>query len=138
MLLTSKFNDTKWIWIKIPKTGTRSYSKLFFPDEVDKISYENGTHLHRHFAFTYLYDHHQKQYPGFTVVRHPVSRFISALKHLANVNSECTEDSCINHPGNIPWNDINVMVEFFYENFERNCIPKNNKTNKTRFSYYVR
>lgn len=129
MLLTSKLNGKKWIWAKIPKTGTRAYSKLFFPEGTDEFFREDGNrYFHLHFAFTYLYNHHQQQHPGFTVVRHPVTRFISALKHLADLNSECIEDKCINHPGNIPWNNIDEMVEFLYDSFERNCIPKNNKS----------
>lgn len=133
MIISSKINESKWIWIKIPKTGSRAYSKLLVPKGEDEFI-QNGKRLfHFHFTFSHLYIHHQKKYTGFTVVRHPVTRFISALNHLADLNFQCVIPNCINHPGKLPLNSIDNLVEFIYDNFHKNCVPKNNKSFKEIF-----
>ncbi len=115
MIISSKITDEKWIWVKIPKTGTRAYSQLFYPDKESQ--------LHFHHTFHELYIQNQKKYSGFTVVRHPVTRFISALRHLENIN----------HLGNLPCDNIESLVNFLYDNFDENCLPKNNKTLQSIF-----
>lgn len=126
MIISSKINESKWIWIKIPKTGSRAYSKLLVPDGEDELIQNENRLFHFHFTFSHLYTHHQKKYTGFTVVRHPVTRFISALNHLADLNFQCVTPNCINHPGKLPLNSIDSLVEFVYDNFHKNCLPKNN------------
>lgn len=109
MIISSKLNDDRWIWVKVPKTGTRAYSQLFYPKEKSE--------LHFHFTFHELYEHHQRKHPGFTVVRHPTTRFISALKHMASLNL-----------GGVPYDNMKHLVEFIYDHFDKNCVPKQNKT----------
>lgn len=104
MIISSKIRPDKWIWIKIPKTGTRAYADLFHP----------GHLTHFHTPFHELYSKHQYQYSGVTVVRHPVSRFISALKHLASLGML----------GDMPVDCIENIVNFMYDNFERRGIPR--------------
>ena len=128
MIISSKINDSKWIWVKIPKTGTRAYSKLLVPHGGDEIIQDGDRFFHFHKTFNEIYVQHQKQYSGFTVVRHPITRFISALNHLADLNSQCTEIDCVNHPGKMPWDTIDNMANFLVENFHKNCHPKNDKS----------
>jgi hypothetical protein len=111
MIISSKITNERWIWVKIPKTGTRAYSQLFNPHPESE--------LHFHYTFHSLYNHHKRQYSGFTVTRHPRTRFISALKHLVSLY----QDKC-----GVPYNNMKHLVEFFYDNFDRNCVPKQNKT----------
>lgn len=115
MIISSKINNQKWIWVKVPKTGTRAYSKLFYPHDEPK--------LHFHFTFHELYLQHQKQYMGFTVVRNPLTRFISALKHLAELDTF----------GKLPSDTIENLTNFLYDNFHQNCIPKNDTPLTTIF-----
>lgn len=132
MLVTSKIHNEKFIWIKVPKTGTRAYTKVFHPDG-EKLFIGEQEFYHVHKPFSLLYHHHQKKYNGFTVVRNPRTRFISALKHLAEMNYECKEENCVNHPGNLPLHDLDKLITFLYDNFEKNCLPKNNKSFKQIF-----
>jgi hypothetical protein len=132
MLIQSKKYDEKFIWIKVPKTGTRAYSQLFHPNG-DEFFVGNKKLYHIHKPFSVLYTQHEKKYSGFTVLRDPRTRFISALKHLADLNQQCDTNNCINHPGKMPLNNMDDLVNFLYDNFERNCIPKNNKDFKEIF-----
>jgi hypothetical protein len=116
MIISSKITNEKWIWVKIPKTGTRAYSQLFYPD--------NESQLHFHYTFHELHIHHQKKYPGFTVTRHPRTRFVSALKHLSQLNLL----------GKMPCDTIENLVDFLFNNFHENCIPKNSITLQNIFS----
>ena len=111
MIISSKITNERWIWVKIPKTGTRAYSQLFNP--------HLESELHFHYTFHSLYDHHQRQYPGFTVIRHPRTRFISALKHLSQLDLL----------GNTPSDTIQNLADFLITNFDKNCVPKNTLEN---------
>ena len=125
MIISSKINGSKFIWVKIPKTGTRAYAKILVSN--NEIQTENEDYsLHFHLTFQQLYVNYRKKYSGFTVVRHPVTRFVSALNHIADVNSQCTSSNCNNHPGKLPLDSINTLVEFVYDNFHKNCVPRNN------------
>lgn len=132
MIISSKINDSKLIWVKIPKTGTRAYSKILVSRNGENIESKDYS-LHFHVTFEQLYTHHNKNYSGFTIVRHPVTRFISALNHLADINSECSTLDCINHPGKLPLDNIDRLVEFIYDNFHTNCVPRNNLSFKQIF-----
>lgn len=116
MIVSSKITSEKWIWVKIPKTGTRAYLKLFHPEQ-DFL-------LHYHYTFHSLYNHHKRQYPDFTVTRHPRTRFISALKHLSQLNLL----------GDMPSDTIENLVDFLFNAFDENCTPKNNRTLENIFS----
>jgi len=111
MIISSKITNEKWIWVKVPKTGTRAYLKMFYP--------ELDSSLHFHFTFHTLYDHHQRKHPGFTVIRHPRTRFISALKHLSQLDLL----------GNMPSDTIENLTDFLFTNFDKNCVPKHTLEN---------
>ena len=119
MIISSKTTNKRWIWVKIPKTGTRAYSQLFNPHPESE--------LHFHYTFHSLYDHHQQQYSGFTVTRHPRTRFVSALHHLSQLNLL----------GDMPSDTIENLVDFLFNNFDKNCTPKNNKSLTNIFSVDV-
>lgn len=82
MIITSVKNSSKYFWVKIPRTATTSYERLFFPDLTSEDVVE-----HLHIPFYNKQNHiicpaPQKFVHGFSVVRHPVQRFISLIRHL--------------------------------------------------------
>lgn len=136
MLVSSSVNNNKWIWVKVPKTGTRAYSLLFHAQGEDEFYKDGFRFFHLHQSFHNLYIHHGKRYSGFTVVRHPKTRFISALKHLADLHVSHPQ-----HTTNLPFASIDSLVYFLFNNFDKNCIPKDNRTIEEIFglhfsSYY--
>jgi len=136
MIVTSKIDEQKWIWVKVPKTGTRAYFELFqLPKNKVKIKYgypvvgatpsvaaaledDENRFLHTHYTFQVLYTLHGRKHPGFTVVRHPFNRFISALNHLIDTGTA----------GKMPYDTIENLTDFLLNNFDKNCMPKNDKS----------
>ena len=68
MLVESKINDKKWLWVNIQKTATTSTLKTFFPEkEYNQQSHQIYVDLVR------MYGYHDT----FTMVRNPIDRFLS-------------------------------------------------------------
>lgn len=84
MLVESKIDKSKWLWINIPKTASTLVRNAIF---------NNANEMEGQVHFTYLenVEIHGK-HTGFTVVRDPMTRFISGLNH---VFSECTCGKCL-------------------------------------------
>ena len=80
MLIKSLRDNKEWLWINIPKTATTVLLKTFFPNR----KYNEQQHrTYRDCVREYgVHDY------SFTVVRHPVTRFMSALNHIFSV-CEC-------------------------------------------------
>lgn len=76
MLVESQIDNSKWLWINIPKTAsTLVRNSIFEPDHPED----------RQDHYTYIENVEMYgKYIGFTVVRDPVSRFISGLNHVFN------------------------------------------------------
>ena len=81
MLVESKINGKKWLWVNIPKTATTSTLKTFFPEkEYNQQSHQIYVDLVR------MYGYHDT----FTMVRNPIDRFLSGINHLFSV-CECKQ-----------------------------------------------
>jgi hypothetical protein len=151
MIVTSLLSDKKYFWVKVPRTGTHSYKRLFFPElhENDDI-----TVFHEHASFKNFSDSLCGKKPrvehGVSVVRNPYDRFISSLKYLKmkqheSVNAKknkivlrvcefCGEASHMeqNHFVAIttPTHEYNWMeqentfYDFMYSHFDKNCEVK--------------
>lgn len=83
MLVKSKINGKEWLWVNIPKTASTTTMKTFFPE----MEYYNQIHspyieLEQQFGI----------HDVFTVVRNPVTRFMSGLNHIFSV---CECNKCI-------------------------------------------
>jgi hypothetical protein len=82
MIVKSLYNGKNYFWVKIPRTGTVSYEQLFLKEF---CSFENAI-VHNHVPF---FSEHKKCgapkkiHGGFSVVRNPTTRFISAMKYLS-------------------------------------------------------
>ena len=93
MLITSKIDEQKWLWINIPKTGSTSIMKTFFP-KMKVIAQEH----HCWEELIEKFGTHQT----FTVVRNPIKRFRSALNHTFNQTDACVCTGCVRISGQIP------------------------------------
>lgn len=103
MVVTSKINDNKFFYIKIPKTGTVAYTKLFFPEMGDNV-------LHVHDLYTEEYNN----MPAFSVIRNPYERFISILYFM-----KFQRDSQFSNKKD------EVLYRFDFNSKKRTPIPKN-------------
>jgi len=131
MIVTSKINDIEYFYIKIPRTATVSYERLFFPD-IEPLA------LHMHHLY-YEYKH----MPGFTVIRNPVTRFISGLHQIRKLQLNPQLISDVTHTYDVKQNKISFedykvrgtnftdifqsedfFYDFFYTSFYKNCEPK--------------
>ena len=74
MILQSTINNNSYAWVRIPKTATRSYTKLL-----------DTTNNDRHTKYSKIVETLDHKIPGVTVVRNPHTRLISALKHFCGV-----------------------------------------------------
>ena len=81
MLVESKINDKKWLWVNIQKTATTSTLKTVVPEkEYNQQSHQIYVDLVR------MYGYHDT----FTMVRNPIDRFLSGINHLFSV-CECKQ-----------------------------------------------
>lgn len=85
MIVQSKITKENYFWVRIPRTGTHSYTNIFFP------GLNNDEHMlkHEHVSINASPDTTGCMNPvkfrgGFTVVRDPKTRFISGLRHFLN------------------------------------------------------
>lgn len=82
MIVTSCISEKKYFWVKVPRTATHSYQKLFFPE----LHLEDNFVHHTHAPFSSFSQSECVKKPqieyGVSVVRNPYNRFISGLKYL--------------------------------------------------------
>lgn len=82
MLVTSKIDRKKWLWVNVPKTASTAVMRTFFPSmEVNEQNHQTYNHLIEMYG----------SFDAFTTVRNPITRFKSALNHTLNV---CTCGQC--------------------------------------------
>jgi hypothetical protein len=119
--------SNKYLWLKVPKTGTMAYKKLF--------SLYNDSEPEGHYHYSYLDGIKQYgKFPGVAVVRHPLVRFISGLKFIKTKKEQCFAGNCIIHPNkpsgiycsghtyNIDFlSSTDACVKFLKKNFQKNC-----------------
>lgn len=111
MLIQSKVSDEKYIWVRIPRTASKTYGKVFFP---------GGNYEHRHNNYyheTYTYG----EINAFSVVRHPYTRFISSVRFMVKQQNLNGKTGRFNFT--IPCENTRVLCEFFEDNVEKlkNC-----------------
>ena len=76
MLITSKNDGTKWLWVNVPKTASTAVMRTFFPfKEINEQEHQTYNHLIDIYG----------SFNAFTTVRNPITRFKSALNHTLNV-----------------------------------------------------
>jgi len=93
MLITSKIDNSKWLWINVPKTGSTAIMKTFFP-KMKAIAQE-------HHCWEELISRYGL-YQTFTVVRNPIKRFRSALNHTFSPIDSCVCTGCVRISNGIP------------------------------------
>jgi hypothetical protein len=87
MIITSVTNGANYFWVKVPRTATTSYERLFFPSLTPEDAVE-----HYHLPFYAPADQIKCPTPakfvhGFSVVRHPLQRFTSLMRYLSRKRS---------------------------------------------------
>ena len=70
MILQSTINNNSYAWVRIPKTATRSYTKLL-----------DTTNNDRHTEYSKIVETLDHKIPCVTVVRDPYTRFVSSMRH---------------------------------------------------------
>jgi len=113
MLINSKVSDEKYIWLRIPRTASKTYGKVFFPD---------GNYEHRHNNYyheTYTYG----EIPAFSVVRHPYTRFVSSIKYI--IKQQRLKNDRIENLGfgrfefNLPYESTESLCDFLNKNLTK-------------------
>jgi hypothetical protein len=113
MLIHSKVSDEKYIWLRIPRTASKAYGKIFFPD---------GNYEHRHSNYyheTYTYG----EIPAFSVVRHPYTRFVSSVKYIIKkqtvIKNKIQNLEASRFEFSIPCESTESLCDFFNENLTK-------------------
>lgn len=76
MLITSKIDKKQWLWVNVPKTASTAVMRTFFPSmQVNDQQHQTYNHLIEMYGAL----------DAFTTIRHPITRFKSALNHTLNV-----------------------------------------------------
>lgn len=160
MIVTSKVDGKKYQWIKIPRTGTVAYRFLFFPELQNKVVLHHHTKYGVHSVCNTCDE--KQNLPAFTLIRNPLTRFISSLKYIVlrqqyselhtdntyNVFNRCDicgytiqihNDTNKQFNKNITtflkfWENEDIFYEFLYSNFEKNCNLKSGMTYKDIFN----
>jgi len=151
MFITSNTTGDNYFWIKIPRTGTVSYQELFIGIDATSEQFE-----HSHFRYGEIHctdvEASLFQSPGFTLVRNPMSRFISGLqfikktmnvydlknlKNIIEVKSQCPfcKKETVNMVEKTKFaasynifdflKTEDIFYDFMYSNFDKNCHLKN-------------
>lgn len=146
MIVNSLVDGKNYFWVKVPRTATHSYEKLFFSEFTDTKT--KLIHLHTPY---YRYKQAQcKNKPevvgGFGVVRNPYERFVSSLRYLrwkhnkpTDIKDEyellhicefCGERTLVDKGMFFNRNFIDflqnetIFYDFIYSSFDKNCMLK--------------
>jgi hypothetical protein len=151
MFIKSKVTGNNYFWVKIPRTGTVAYQELFTGIDATSEYFQ-----HSHFRYGEVHCHDVDaflfQSPGFTLVRNPLSRFISSLKFIKNVTNKfkpenlqsiievksecpfCKKETLVvveKKEFSVPYDIFDFLknedtfYDFMYTNFDKNCYLKN-------------
>lgn len=141
MLITS-VSGNQYQWIRIPRTATTSYLKLF---DTNDLKYPR-LNVHNKFGKFHTCNkcvNNLSNFSGFTLVRNPIDRFISILYFLIELrentppdetevvvceicNSKSLVSTKVNNNFFKFYENEKIFYEFFYDNFGKNCEVKNN------------
>jgi hypothetical protein len=118
MILSSIINNDKYFWIKVPRTATVSYQNLFlkyYSGDTTCEEHDPATgNLHMHYSYTNLCKLYGFSLPGITVVRHPLTRFVSGIHRLKSVSKEKNIDCSF-------LDNTKIFVEYLKTFFGKNC-----------------
>lgn len=122
MILNSKINDKKYLWVKVPRTASTFYTLNFFPDlYVGNSENYSLTRDHLHEPYKNMVSKYGS-HPGITIVRNPHDRFVSSLRYM---KQKSIEHNHIAYSMSIPTDSIEVLCNFLEKNFNRDCITTN-------------
>jgi hypothetical protein len=145
MVITSQKNNKKYFWIKIPRTATVAYSRLFFGNlEEDKYVHSHVPYVRELICNCNDTLTRYINLSGISVVRNPMSRFISSLKFIKKIAElpihtspwQTLQNKCqvcgaitLDIPTDFSENsnffefyqNEKVFYEFMYDNFNKNC-----------------
>lgn len=151
MIVKSLLDNKTYFWVKVPRTATHSYEKIFFPT-IDQTKI-----IHLHTPYSSLKESLCKNKPeveyGFGVVRNPYLRFVSALKYIKskhkNLNEMddidtlisicqfCGETTIVDKQKYLSSTDRNfvnfleneeIFYDFAYSYLDKNCMLKSGYT----------
>jgi hypothetical protein len=129
MILTSLLDNKQYFWIKVPRTATISYKNFFLKYyQSDDITCEHHDpakgKLHMHHKYTELCQLYNTKLPGVTVVRHPLTRFVSGLHMIKLLTSEteCPHDKrTFANLDSSFLDNTSTMIDYFKTFFGKNC-----------------
>lgn len=139
MLIISKIDKKKWLWVNVPKTASTAVMRTFFPSM--------GINEQQHNSYEELINQYGVL-DAFTTVRNPIQRFKSALNHTFNV---CACGNCEFSNSLVDTIDViyflrdmlmlkNQRKDFFkavYKNGESNYHINVSDSMVNRFSKYI-
>jgi hypothetical protein len=105
MVIKSLISDERYIWLRVPRTATYSYGKLFFPE----TKYE-----HNHNSYYHETNKIGELLPAFSVVRNPYTRFVSSLKYMVKKQKQNEKVGRWNFY--IPIENIELLSEWITDN----------------------
>lgn len=125
MLIQSLINsEDKFIWLRVPRTATRAYGQLFFPD---------GNYRHVHNSYLHEVIHNELgELPAFSVVRNPYTRFKSAIKYMHNKKIENNATGRFSY--NLPIESTDSLATFFTSVVDDLVDTDNNSAWQSAFS----
>ena len=106
MVIGSKVSSKRYIWLRVPRTATVTYGKIFFPD---------GNYEHTHSNYFYERDRYG-ELPAFSVVRNPYDRFVSSVKHI--YKQQLVNGTSGKYKFTIPFTDTKTLYTFFETNLK--------------------
>ncbi len=113
MVLKSLVDNQEYFWIKVPRTATQSFNKLFTQYNATEPGALKGKHYH--YSYVELRQMYNKVLPAVSVVRHPLSRFKSIIYYLADRFIDIDSDV------KLLWQSTESCVTFLNSIFDRNC-----------------
>jgi hypothetical protein len=153
MFVISKVTGNNYFWVKIPRTATISYQELFTGIDATSEYFQ-----HSHFRYGKIYCDKVEaslfNSPAFTMVRNPLSRFISGLKFIKTTKNKfnlenlknniefksqcpfCKEETIAiieKKEFAVPYDIFDflktedIFYDFMYANFDKNCHLKNER-----------
>jgi hypothetical protein len=146
MIITSKIDNTKYQWIRVPRTATMAYGSLFLSNKIN-----DNPFIHSHLTYNNFFtcddciNYEKMNLDAFALVRNPVDRFISSIYFMASRRENLEKDDQISKNfnkyceicGKVELVDTdrekykNIFLrfyenesffyDFFYNNFNKNC-----------------
>jgi hypothetical protein len=107
MVVKSLISGETYIWLRVPRTASKTYGKIFFPD---------GNYEHKHNNYYHeTYTH--GEIPAFSVVRNPHTRFVSSIKYIAK--QQKLNGNLDRFQFTLPYYSIETICDFLNENLKK-------------------